>query len=92
MLPVTHGEAFTKLQILLYTVLMILTTTLPYATGMSGLLYITGVMILNGRFLQHVIILYRGRDKQAAIRTFWFSIRYIMWLFVVLLVDHYLPI
>jgi len=92
MLPVTHGEAFTKLQILLYTVLMILTTTLPYATGMSGLLYITGVMILNGRFLQHVIILYRGQDKQAAIRTFWFSIRYIMWLFVVLLVDHYMPI
>ena len=92
MLPVTHGEAFTRLQILLYTVLMILTTTLPYATGMSGLLYMIGVMILNGRFLQHVIILYRGQDKQAAIRTFWFSIRYIMWLFVVLLVDHYLPI
>lgn len=92
MLPVTHGEAFTRLQILLYTVLMIITTVLPYATGMSGLLYITGVMILNGRFLQHVLRLYRGQDQQAAIRTFWFSIRYIMWLFVVLLADHYLPL
>lgn len=92
MLPVTHGEAFTRLQILLYTVLMIITTVLPYATGMSGLLYITGVMILNGRFLQHVLRLYRGQDPQAAIRTFWFSIRYIMWLFVVLLADHYLPV
>lgn len=92
MLPVTHGEAFTKLQILLYTLLMILTTILPYITGMSGLLYITGVMILNLRFLKHVIVLYRGQDEHAAIRTFWFSIRYIMWLFVVLLVDHYLVI
>ena len=90
MLPVTHGDAFTKLQIILYTVLMILTTILPYVTGMSGLLYIAGVMILNGRFLQYVWKLYQGRDKQAAIRTFWFSIRYIMWLFVVLLADHYL--
>lgn len=92
MLPVTHGEDFTRLQILLYTILMIITTILPYATGMSGLLYITGVMFLNGRFLQHVLKLYKGQDKQAAIRTFWFSIRYIMWLFVVLLVDHYLTI
>ncbi|MFG1488986.1 heme o synthase [Oceanospirillum sp. HFRX-1_2] len=90
MLPVTHGDAFTKLQIILYTILMILTTILPYVTGMSGLLYIAGVMILNARFVQYVWKLYQGQDKQAAIRTFWFSIRYIMWLFVVLLADHYL--
>ena len=90
MLPVTHGDAFTRLQILLYTVLMVLTTLLPFVTGMSGLIYIAGVMLLNARFGWFVYQLFRSNDSTIALKTFWFSIRYIMWLFVVLLADHYL--
>jgi protoheme IX farnesyltransferase len=89
MLPVTHGLDYTRLQILLYTLLMIGTTLLPVMTGMSGLIYLVGVCLLNGRFLQWALRVYRGADVQAPMAMFRFSINYIMALFVVLLVDHY---
>lgn len=91
MLPVTHGVSFTRLQILLYTLLMISSTTLPYLTGMSGLIYLTGVAVLNTKFLYFSLQLFKD-DESVPIRMFWYSIRYIMWLFAFLLVDHYLPI
>ncbi len=89
MLPVTHGEQYTRLQIVLYTVLMVLTTLFPYMTGMSGLIYLIGVTLLNLRFCQWAVRVYRAKDAAAPMAMFWFSVKYIMWLFVVLLVDHY---
>jgi protoheme IX farnesyltransferase len=90
MLPVTHGEAFTKLHILLYTILMVLITLLPFATRLSGPLYLAGALVLGGRFLWWAIALLRGRHPRAAIMTFKYSINYLMLLFLVMLVDHYL--
>ncbi len=90
MLPVTHGVAFTKLHILLYTLIMFVITLLPYATRMSGPLYLVGATVLGGAFLYWAIELMRGRNSKAAIETFKYSIVYLMALFVVMLVDHYL--
>jgi len=90
MLPVTHGVAFTKLHILLYTILMILITLLPFATHMSGPLYLAGALLLGGGFLYWAIALMRGRNPQAPMQTFKYSIYYLMLLFLVMLVDHYL--
>lgn len=90
MLPVTHGERYTRLQILLYTLLMIATTALPFLSGMSGWVYLAGVVVLNLRFLQHSWQVFGGDDKNGAMQLFRYSITYIMLLFVVLLVDHYL--
>jgi protoheme IX farnesyltransferase len=92
MLPVTHGLEFTGLQILLYTLLMIISTMLPYVVGMSGFIYLVGVTLLNIRFLYWALRLYRGAYEKAAMKTFWYSIIYLMLLFVLLLVDHYFPI
>ena len=92
MLPVTHGLEFTGLQILLYTLLMIISTMLPYIVGMSGFIYLVGVTLLNIRFLYWALHLYRGAYEKAAMKTFWYSIIYLMLLFVLLLVDHYFPI
>ncbi|KEQ16635.1 heme o synthase [Endozoicomonas numazuensis] len=89
MLPVTHGEAYTKLHILLYTVIMIIASVLPFLTGMSGIIYLAGALILGGRFLYWAIALLRESRPHAAIKTFRYSITYLMLLFVVLLVDHY---
>ncbi|BBB27629.1 heme o synthase [Amphritea japonica] len=89
MLPVTHGEAYTRLHIMLYSVLMVLTTLFPFMTGMSGVIYLMGVTLLNLRFIQWAVRVYRGSDRAAPIAMFWFSVKYIMWLFAVLLVDHY---
>jgi protoheme IX farnesyltransferase len=90
MLPVTHGEAFTKLHILLYTIIMFLITLLPFATRLSGPLYLAGALVLGGRFLWWAIVLMRGTNPRAAIMTFKYSINYLMLLFLVVLVDHYL--
>ncbi|HDY82349.1 MAG: protoheme IX farnesyltransferase [Gammaproteobacteria bacterium] len=90
MLPVTHGVAFTKLHILLYTLIMFLITLLPYATRMSGPLYLLGALILGGRFLYWAVVLIRGKNPNAPMKTFRYSIIYLMALFVVMLVDHYL--
>jgi protoheme IX farnesyltransferase len=90
MLPVTHGVAFTKLHILLYTVIMFLITLLPYATRMSGPLYLLGAVVLGGGFLYWAIVLMRGKNPNAPMKTFRYSITYLMALFVVMLVDHYI--
>jgi protoheme IX farnesyltransferase len=92
MLPVTHGLEFTGLQILLYTVLLIISTMLPYIVGMSGFIYLVGVTLLNIRFLYWALRLYRGAYEKAAMKTFWYSIIYLMLLFVLLLLDHYFRI
>ena len=89
MLPVTHGVAFTKLHILLYTIIMFLITMLPYATRMSGPLYLLGAVVLGGGFLYWAIELMRGKNPRAPMETFKYSIIYLMALFVVMLVDHY---
>lgn len=90
MLPVTHGVAYTKLQILLYTVLLIGLSLLPWATGMSGLVYLLAAVWVNAVFLRHVIKLFRGDDPAQPMRTFSYSITYLMVLFAALLADHYL--
>ena len=90
MLPVTHGVAFTKLHILLYTIIMFLITLLPYATRMSGPLYLLGAVLLGGGFLYWAIELMRDKNPNAAMATFKYSITYLMALFIVMLVDHYL--
>ncbi len=89
MLPHTHGVAYTKLNILLYTILLICVTLLPYAISLSGLIYLVGVMLANAVFLFHVIRLYRSDNPQYAIGTFWYSIHYLGILFLLLLLDHY---
>jgi protoheme IX farnesyltransferase len=90
MLPVTHGIPHTRLQILLYTVLLILSTLLPVLTRMSGVIYLAAALMLNARFLYFVLALHRGKRADLAIRTFRFSITYLMLLFAALIVDHYL--
>ncbi|WP_211830163.1 heme o synthase [Kistimonas asteriae] len=92
MLPVTHGEQYTKLHIMLYTIVMFLVSLMPFLTGMSGLIYLAGATVLGLRFMYWATVLYRGTRKHAAIKTFHYSITYLMLLFVVLLVDHYLPL
>jgi heme o synthase len=90
MLPVTHGVEFTRLHVLLYTVILCLVTLLPYLTGMSGLLYLAVAVVLNARFLSQAIALKVSRRDELPMRMFRFSITYLMWLFLGLLVDHYL--
>ncbi|MBW5290083.1 MAG: Heme O synthase, protoheme IX farnesyltransferase [Candidatus Ruthia sp. Asou_11_S2] len=90
MLPVTHGLAYTKTQILLYTVLLLLVSLLPYLAGMSGLIYLAVTTALGIRFLMYAIKIYNNPDdKRIAWRTFTYSINYLMLLFVALLFDHY---
>jgi protoheme IX farnesyltransferase len=92
MLPVTHGHAFTRLQILLYTILLVIVTTLPWLTGMSGAVYFAGVSVLNLGFLWYALRLMRSRDVLLPMHTFAFSITYLMLLFVFLLLDHYVSL
>jgi len=91
MLPVTHGVEFTRLQVLLYTIIMVAVTLLPFATGMSGIVYLGGVLILNAIFLYYAIKMQSGKDETIPIKTFAYSIVYLMLLFALLLIDHYLP-
>jgi protoheme IX farnesyltransferase len=92
MLPVTHGIPYTRLQIVLYTILLILATLLPFLSGMSGLIYLGAALVLNGRFLYFVLALNQGRRADLPMRTFRFSINYLMLLFAALILDHYLHI
>ncbi|MFL1404801.1 heme o synthase [Marinobacter sp. M1N3S26] len=89
MLPVTHGNRYTELHILLYTLMLLAATLLPFATGMSGWIYLAGATVLGLRFLQYAVRLLRGDDRRVALATFKYSITYLMALFVVLLVDHF---
>ena len=91
MLPVTHGVAHTRLQVLLYTVLLVLVTLLPYLTRMSGLIYLATALVLDGLFLYHALILKISTRQELPMRVFRFSVNYLMWMFAALLVDHYLP-
>ncbi|GAB5452953.1 MAG: heme o synthase [Halioglobus sp.] len=90
MLPVTHGVAFTKLHILLYTIIMFLITLLPFATRMSGPLYLLGAVVLGLGFLYWAVVLMLGNNPRAPMETFRYSIVYLMALFVIMLLDHYL--
>ena len=89
MLPVTHGTEFTRLQIWLYGWLTVAATLLPFATGMSGWIYLVGVLGLNARFMYWNWRIWRTQDVTAPLSAFWFSIRYILYLFGLLLLDHY---
>jgi protoheme IX farnesyltransferase len=89
MLPVTHGIPYTRHQIVLYTILLILATLLPCLTGMSGLIYLAAAIALNGRLLYFVLAMNRGMRPELPIRTFRFSITYLMLLFAALILDHY---
>ncbi|MFJ1341015.1 heme o synthase [Pseudomonas caricapapayae] len=90
MLPVTHGEHYTKLHILLYTLVLLAVSLLPYVIHMSGPLYLVCALVLGVRFLQWAWVLYRGSRPHAAIKTFKYSVWYLFLLFIALLVDHYL--
>ncbi len=89
MLPVTHGEQYTRLQILLYTLLLVAVTLMPVAIGMSGLLYLAAAIALGVGFLYWAVVLYLGNNERAAIETFRYSLYYLGLLFAALLVDHY---
>lgn len=89
MLPVTHGEQYTKLHILLYTFMLFAVSLLPYVIHMSGMLYLLAAVGLGLRFIDWAWALYRDSRPHAAIKTFKFSLWYLLWLFVALLVDHY---
>ena len=90
MLPVTHGERFTLLNILLYTLILLAATILPYVYGMSGLFYLVCALILSGIFVMYAIRLYQHYSDQLARKTFKYSITYLALLFAAILIDHYL--
>ena len=89
MLPVTHGNEFTRQYILLYTILLVLVTILPYLSGMSGLIYLATALALGGRFLVYALQLRKDDGLDLPMQVFRFSINYLMFLFVALLIDHY---
>jgi protoheme IX farnesyltransferase len=90
MLPVTHGNDYTRLQILLYTWVLFAATLLPFLTGMSGWFYLVGAVGLGLAFCLYAFQLWREYSEALARRTFWFSIWYLSLLFAALLIDHYL--
>jgi protoheme IX farnesyltransferase len=90
MLPVTHGVPYTKLHILFYTILLTLVCVLPVLTGMSGLVYLAGMLVLNGIFIGYAIAMQRSERADLPMRAFRYSVNYLMFLFALLLVDHYL--
>lgn len=89
MLPVTHGIQYTKVYILLYTILLIIVSILPFIVGMSGIIYLIGATLLGARFLYFAILLFKSKEAIIAMRTFKFSISYLLLLFIILLIDHY---
>ena len=91
MLPVTHGVAYTRLQVLLYTVLLVLVTLMPFITGMSGLIYLGTTLVLNGIFLYYALALKFTDRQELPMRLFRFSVTWLLWIFAALLVDHYIP-
>jgi protoheme IX farnesyltransferase len=92
MLPVTHGESFTRLHLLLYTLVMIATTLMPFATGMAGLFYLGSALVLDAVFLFYAVVLYVAYTDTVAKRTFAYSIFYLAAVFAALMIDHYLPL
>lgn len=92
MLPVTHGEQYTRIHILLYSILLFIATLLPFVSGMSGLLYLAGVVILNLRQFWMVKQLFDVKKVQAPFLLFKYSIQYLFWLFLLILSDHFINI
>jgi len=90
MLPVTHGEQYTKINIVLYTLLLIVITVLPFLTGMFGWLYLTSALVLGAGFLYWALVMLYGDVDDSGMKTFKYSITYLMVLFVIMLLDHYL--
>ena len=92
MLPVTHGDAYTRVNILLYTILLVLITLMPYLTGMSGVLYLAAALVLDGLYLRYAIRMWREPDDlELPMQSFEFSITYLGLLFAALLVNN-LPV
>lgn len=92
MLPVTHGVEFTRLQILLYTIILFIVSLLPYLVGMSGLFYLVGAVILGIGFLYYAIRMQYDHADRLAMQTFSYSLIYLMFMFAFLLIDHYIPL
>jgi len=92
MLPVTHGARYTRLQVLLYTLILFGVTLLPFAIRMSGWLYLAAALALGAVFIAYAVRIYLAYSDQLARRTFRYSIVYLAALFAALLVDHYLPL
>jgi len=90
MLPVTHGVIFTKLQIVLYTIILFIVSVLPYVVLMSGEIYLFSALVLSTVFLYYSVNLYFSKDDEDAMKTFQFSIYYIFLIFLALLIDHFL--
>lgn len=90
MLPVTHGEAYTRINILFYTILLVLITIIPYLTGMSGVIYLTTALILDAVYMYYSVQMWREPDDlELPMQSFKFSISYLGFLFAALLIDHY---
>jgi heme o synthase len=89
MLPVTHGIAYTKLCIVLYTILMVIVSIMPFIINMSGIIYLSGALLLGGGFLLRAYQLYKTDNPHVAMQTFYYSIFYLMVIFLLLLIDHY---
>ena len=90
MLPVTHGVKYTALQILLYTLILFAVSLMPFATGMSGSLYLLGAVVLGAGFIYWAIVLMRGKNPNAPMETFKYSLIYLLAIFVIMLEDHYM--
>jgi protoheme IX farnesyltransferase len=91
MMPVTHGVEFTSLQILLYTVLLFIVSLLPYLIGMSGVLYLAAAIGFGAAFIWHAVAMMKSDRPELPMKTFTFSITYLMGIFSALLLDHYVP-
>ncbi len=92
MLPVTHGIEFTKQQVLIYSLMLLAVSLMPFIIHMSGYLYLAGAMLLGGGFVYHAFVLWRSEGRQHAMKTFGYSIFYLSMLFALLLTDHYLTL
>jgi protoheme IX farnesyltransferase len=89
MLPITHGEQYTRLHILLYTVILFAVTLMPFISGMSGIVYLASAVLLGAVFLAYAWKIYREYSDDLARKTFRYSIVYLSLLFAALLIDHY---
>jgi protoheme IX farnesyltransferase len=92
MLPVTHGDRFTRLHVLLYTLILAAVSVLPFTTRMSGIIYLASALVLGGVFLWYAVRIYVDYSDRLAQKTFRYSIVYLSLLFAALLVDHYVRI
>lgn len=90
MLPVTHGRRYTAVQSLLYTLALFVVALLPVATGLSSWIYLIGALVLGGLFVRHALTVLRTMDNKDAMKMFWFSIVYLLLIFPLMLIDHYM--